>query len=187
MALKEVRAMKKIGYSEFVEIFGMDNPENWDQMGFELRPDGLYVKDPREYRLLSSEEIAVLTRHPTGDLSKPALAFPCSKEELLKIVKFYALEDCCDQNDIEKVIKAREDDYEAQTDEKINVRKTVVHEIAKWKRKNSKKNLTQREAAKEINDELMARDLETYNEKHLIRIIKYLGFKPGKPGRKPKK
>ena len=188
MALKKEIAMKNIGYSEFVEIVGIDDPENWDHPGLELRPEGLYVQNPREHKLLFSAELAVLTRHPTGDLTTPALAFPCSTEELLKIIKLYALEDHCDQNKIEKIIKAREDDYVgAQTDERINVRKTVTLEFAKWIKKNRKKNLTQREAAKAINDELRAKDLETYSEKHIIRIIKGLGFKPGKSGRKPEK
>ena len=73
-----------------------------------------------------------------------------------------------------------------QTDKKANVRKAVALEIAKCV-ENNKKDLTRREAAVVINDELKRQELETYHEKHLIRIIKCLDFKQGKSGRKPKK
>lgn len=78
-------------------------------------------------------------------------------------------------------------DARKQADKNANVRKAVTLEVAKWVRKNRKKDLTQREAAKEINNELKNKELEAYSEKHLIRIIKDLGFRQGKSGRKPKK
>lgn len=57
-------------------------------------------------------------------------------------------------------------------------------------------NLTAKEAAQEINARLAAVEafdkdgkplLQGYSEKHLMRIIKDLKFKPGKSGRKPQK
>ncbi|MFH2119849.1 MAG: hypothetical protein ABIJ25_05565 [Pseudomonadota bacterium] len=44
-------------------------------------------------------------------------------------------------------------------------------------------NLTIKEAAQKINAPLAASNWETYSIKHLMRLIKPLGFKPGKPGR----
>lgn len=74
-----------------------------------------------------------------------------------------------------------------QTNKKANVRKSVALEIAKWVQKNYKKDLTRREAAAVINEELKSKRLETYSEKHLIMIIRPLDFHPGKAGRRPKK
>lgn len=47
-------------------------------------------------------------------------------------------------------------------------------------------NYTTKEAAREINARLAEENVKEYSEKHLIRIIDNLGFKPGKPGVKPK-
>jgi hypothetical protein len=48
-------------------------------------------------------------------------------------------------------------------------------------------NLTAKNAVLEINAHLAELKLVGYSEKHLMRIIKHLKFKPGKPGNKPKK
>lgn len=90
--------------------------------------------------------------------------------------------------------KARLDALELQlreakqkTEKRAIIRKTVAFAIAKWVRESYGENITLREAATKINEVLKSRELETYSEKHLIRIINELGFKPGKAGRKPKK
>ncbi len=67
-----------------------------------------------------------------------------------------------------------------------NVRKTVALEGVKTFKKNHP-NLTQKQAAAMVNEWLKDNELEQYSEKHLIKIIKPLKFKPGKPGRPPEK
>ena len=47
--------------------------------------------------------------------------------------------------------------------------------------------LTTKEAALEINAHLAEQKLQGYSVKHLIKLISRIGFKPGKPGRIPKK
>ena len=74
-----------------------------------------------------------------------------------------------------------------KTEKRANVRKALAFEIARWVRKRYGKNITLREATSKINEELKSQGFETSSEKHLIRIINELGFKPGKAGRKPKK
>lgn len=84
---------KKIGYSDFVQIFkiGSEELDNWNN--FETRSNGVYVKIPESYKdcFLTPGELAALTAHPTGNLSEPALAFPCSKKELIRFIDFYGL------------------------------------------------------------------------------------------------
>ena len=96
----------EIKYDDFIRIF-MIGPENLNDWfpGLEVRPDGLYVKDPKAYEgcYLCPEELATLTEHPTGNISDPALAFPCSKKELIDIINFYGLIGCYDRKALEKV------------------------------------------------------------------------------------
>jgi len=84
---------KKIGYGDFVQIFKIGSAEvdNWDN--FEVRSNGVYVKNPESYKdcFLTPDELATLTAHPIGNLSEPALAFPCSKKELIRFIDFYGL------------------------------------------------------------------------------------------------
>jgi len=74
----------------------------------------------------------------------------------------------------------------ASTTERPKVRRAMVLEVAKSVKKNYS-NLTQKQAAAKINEWLSQNQYTEYSEKHLIRLIKDLGFSPGKPGRKPKK
>jgi len=73
--------MKNIGYSEFVRLCNVDDPEEWCGW-LSLRLDGLYVKPLSPGLILTPLERSVLTEHPLHDLTKPVLAFPCSFEEL---------------------------------------------------------------------------------------------------------
>jgi len=91
--------MVRVKYSDFIKIFQISpNQLNDWGPGLEVRSDGLYVKDPKKYTgfFLTPEELSILTSHPTGDLSKPALSFPCSKEELIDFINFYGFNDYYD-------------------------------------------------------------------------------------------
>jgi len=91
--------MGKIKYSDFIKIFQISPKQlnDWGP-GLEVRPDGLYVKNPKEYVdcFITPGELSILTSHPTGDLSKPALNFPCRKEELTEFINFYGFNDYYD-------------------------------------------------------------------------------------------
>jgi hypothetical protein len=73
--------MKNIGYSEFVKICGIFEPDTWSDW-LSVKYDGVYIKPPASDIYLTPEERSILTEHPTYDLTKPALSFPCSLEEL---------------------------------------------------------------------------------------------------------
>lgn len=68
-----------IGYADFRHLCKVDDPERWAEC-LSLRGDGVYVKEPPAGLLAS--EAAALSTHPTGDLSEPALRFPCTLPEL---------------------------------------------------------------------------------------------------------
>lgn len=73
--------MKNIGYSEFVRLCNVEDPEEWCGW-LSLRLDGLYVKPLPSGLVLTPLERSILTEHPLHDLTKPVLAFPCSFKEL---------------------------------------------------------------------------------------------------------
>lgn len=70
-----------IGYSDFIRLLNVNDPRTFipDR---EVRFDGVYVIPPAPSILLTPHERATLSEHPTSDLSKPALPFPCTWKEL---------------------------------------------------------------------------------------------------------
>lgn len=82
---------KTIGYADFVEFFQVcGDPEKWDE-NLAVREDGVYVIPPPKEALITASERAQLSRHPSNDLSKPALAFPCSLRDLREFMWFYGI------------------------------------------------------------------------------------------------
>jgi hypothetical protein len=91
----------RIGYSEFVAICHVDDPR--DFCGYRLELDGLYVVPPRADDLITPEDRAVLSWHPTGDHSKPALSLPCTLGELRAFVDIgeTGLGGCIDEDEVD--------------------------------------------------------------------------------------
>jgi len=91
--------MGRITYNEFSIIFRIEyeNRNKW-LTNFDVRDDGIYIKARETYGgcFLTPEELAVLTEHPAGNLSEPALRFPCSKKDLTEFIDFYGLRGCYD-------------------------------------------------------------------------------------------
>ena len=82
--------MKNIGYSEFIKLCRISEPDNWsDELSVKF--DGVYIKSPTPELSLTPEERSILTEHPRHDLTKPALSFPCSLEELQAFDEFLCL------------------------------------------------------------------------------------------------
>lgn len=89
----------KIGYSDFVKLCRVDDPETW--VGWlSLRGDGVYVKVPPGDQRITREERAVLTEHPTGNLTEPALRFPCTLDELHMFLEHQGVYGCIDAFDL---------------------------------------------------------------------------------------
>jgi hypothetical protein len=74
--------MKNIGYSQFVEICEIFEPEKWCDW-LVLKHDGVYIAPLEDLdNYLTPTERSILSKHPTGDLTKPALSFPCDLAQL---------------------------------------------------------------------------------------------------------
>lgn len=73
--------MKNIGYSEFVLLCNVCDPEDWSGW-LSVRPDGVYIKPLPVGFDATPLERSTWTEHPLYDLTKPVLAFPCNWEEL---------------------------------------------------------------------------------------------------------
>lgn len=102
----------KIGYSDFVLLCKVNDPDTWCGW-LSVRADGVYVKVPDEALNLTAHERAVLTEHPTGNLSEPALRFPCSLKELRQFLEANGVYGCIDPFDMAdwmlgKSVNARE-------------------------------------------------------------------------------
>jgi hypothetical protein len=147
--------------------------------------DGLYAYD-RDGRKL-----------PTIEDHAHTLAFRYSEEEFLTYladrIAWFIIDDIKDfehDHGIEvktEPVNSSITNPASQEKDDYNIRKGVALQVARSFKKKYP-NLTQKEAAKAINDCLVnEHEYKSYSEKHLIRIISPLGFLPGKPGRKPKK
>jgi hypothetical protein len=89
----------KIGYSDFVKLCRVDNPEDWCSWLL-VKGDGVYVKVPPGDVLMTSEERAGLSEHPTGNLAELALRFPCTLNELQAFLEDQGVYGCIDAFDM---------------------------------------------------------------------------------------
>ena len=85
--------MLMIGYGDFRELLRIDDPRDFAP-ALELHDDGVYVKplSELEERLIPCDSTETLERlkHPTGILSEPVLALPCTVDALEEFVDAYA-------------------------------------------------------------------------------------------------
>lgn len=88
-------SMPMLGYADFRRLFHVEHSETIDP-GLVLREAGVFVATPPSDDPATREERAVLTEHPTGNLSDPALAFPFSIDQLKSFVDFYGLSGAID-------------------------------------------------------------------------------------------
>ena len=76
----------ELGFAEFMEFAEADCSGHLDRENFgnvfEIKADGIYVKELPKGIDLTPKELAALTRHPRGSLNEPALAFPFNLREL---------------------------------------------------------------------------------------------------------
>lgn len=73
-------------YQDFIKLFEISgNPLTWTD-GLSVKPEGVFRVLPPVDVLITADERAVLSEHPTGRYDEPVLAFPCSFPELEKFV-----------------------------------------------------------------------------------------------------
>lgn len=96
-----------IGYDDFLRLCRLDNPKKFGA-GFKLKTDGVWVDPPSDDVDLFFEERATLSEHPSHDLSKPALAFPCSLEEFNAFILWGGLKGIVDQSMLDDMINNQE-------------------------------------------------------------------------------
>lgn len=94
------RAM--IGYADFVAICQVDDPANFG--GFSVEANGLYVDLPPADAILTPEERAAVTWHPTGRYDKPALPLPCTLGQLRAFLPDAGLLGCLDEEAVDAVL-----------------------------------------------------------------------------------
>lgn len=94
----------QVQYADFIRLCNVDDPESWAP-GFRVAPDGVWVVPPPDNVDLLPEERAVLSEHPQGDLSKVALAFPCSLEDFQQFILWSGLNGCVVQSKLENFLK----------------------------------------------------------------------------------
>lgn len=87
-----------IGFADFLRICHVDDPDDFG--GFRVDTDGLYVILPDRHAMLTPEERAALSWHPTGHYDLPALPFPCAEGQLRELVTAAGLEGCIDEEEI---------------------------------------------------------------------------------------
>ena len=77
--------MIQVGYADFIKLCRVDKPSNW--LIYAVKHDGVYVVPPSDNVCIMPSERAAVSDHPAKDLTKPALAFPCSLEQLQEFLE----------------------------------------------------------------------------------------------------
>lgn len=98
----------QLDYSDIIRLFKVDDPSDFAP-GLELRDAGFFVPSTENLAQIvrGSAEEAELTRHPTGNLPEPILAFPCSLRTLERFVDDYGLRGSIDAFVMAKVLERR--------------------------------------------------------------------------------
>jgi hypothetical protein len=115
----------QIAYSDFIRLCRVKDPKDWSPCT-EVRIDGVWIVPPLDDVWLFPGDRGVLSEHPTKDLTKPALAFPCSLEQLQEFLQFLGEESCIDSFDMAYFIQK-----EIQETEAKEQRSDIPSEIAK--------------------------------------------------------
>jgi hypothetical protein len=104
-----VRVDISLGYADLIRLFNVDDPRDF-ALGLELRDNGVFVKSREGLPAIArgGEEEAVLTEHPTGNLSEPVLAFPCSLGALQDFMDAYGLVGRIDAFRMREVLKPKD-------------------------------------------------------------------------------
>jgi hypothetical protein len=87
-----------------VAICHVDDPKNFG--GFRVEVDGLYVVMPDAEAILTPQERAAVTWHPTGQHDKPAHPLPCALGLLRGFVTNAGLLGCIDEGEVAAVLRA---------------------------------------------------------------------------------
>lgn len=93
-----------IRYADFLKICISEHDDLANFGGFRLERDGLYVTPPDGAQLLSVEDLAVLSWHPTGNYDQPALALPCTLGQLRAFVVEAGLRGCIDEDELNEIV-----------------------------------------------------------------------------------
>lgn len=96
-----------VGYSDLLTLCSVDDEDDFG--GYVVKKTGVYVKKHNKHgwSLLTPSEKAVLAWHPTGEYEKPALALPCTLEELRAFVSDAGLAGCIDEEALQKIVESR--------------------------------------------------------------------------------
>ncbi|WP_411705423.1 hypothetical protein [Edaphovirga cremea] len=222
--------MKEELKDEFIDFTGIDSNIKLDRADFlriaepsdsgtidfnfyagwlKIMPDGLYVNIIHENEVdLTPEEAAVLSAHPTGNLSEPVLKFPFTVKELIYFLGFIdeeGLDFPISKERFDLIIKKKQqkisslfnattktiDNTKCNNFDKINKqrseRKEEIKEIASsiWSIEENK-SIRIGEMAKKINQHMNQKGMEDIPTESSIRsmireVAPSLAKKPGRP------
>ena len=86
----------KIGYSDFLRLLHVEgDPTKWGP-NLAVHNGGVYIVPLPPDAPATTEERAILADHPLEDLTKPALPFPCTLEQLRAFIEDQGLRGCID-------------------------------------------------------------------------------------------
>jgi len=103
--------MEMIGYDDFIKLFP-GSAQEWGDIGLKIvDKKEIYVVPPpdEDCHLLTDDEIVALTQHPSKDLSKPVLTFPCTLDEFDSFIKFFGFKGCYDQEHLDSLTAQEEE------------------------------------------------------------------------------
>ncbi len=103
---RALRRIQTIQYADFIQLCKVDDPSDWAP-NFRVAHDGVWVVPPPDDADLLPSERAVLSEHPSRNLSIPALTFPCSLEEFHEFILWSGLNGCVVQYEMEKFLKEK--------------------------------------------------------------------------------
>jgi hypothetical protein len=72
----------KIGYSDFLRLLHVEGDSTKLGPNLAVYNEGVYIVPLPPDAPATTEERAILAEHPLGDLTKPALPFPCTLDQL---------------------------------------------------------------------------------------------------------
>ena len=107
-----------IGFDDFLIICNVECEDDFS--GFRIKRDGIYVMehDKAAWRLLTPEEKSILAWHPTGKYDEPALALPCTLEELRAFVAEAGLAGTINEHEVDAMLAKRPDTAPSGTTKK---------------------------------------------------------------------
>jgi hypothetical protein len=115
-----------LSYADFITVCCVEDPTDFGR--YRVDTDGLYVVPPADDALLTPEERAALSWHPTGHYNQPALDLPCTVSKLRAFTEQAGLNGCIDEEELADLLALRQGGADST---RAAARVTAIVETAK--------------------------------------------------------